>query len=409
MQDFARKEAAGVPTALSTIARTSDVHEQEADHAAERVMRMPGSPVHRGCHCGGDCPRCSAKGHDQANGPSATEPPGVVHDVVRTPGRPLDAEIRSFMEPRFGKDFSQVRVHTDANSAESAKAVDAQAYTFGRHVVFGPGRYVPATNEGRSLLAHELAHVIQQEKAPALQRKPDGDADAKARRDRQLEDMARDPADAHKAWKRLTPAERDIVTERMGRRFGEEFAKEFLDVVKKGKPQFDVDTYPYGQGPTPKQLTARGYRRGGSEQFGNAGWDIEVWVHPSGKTVRRDLSSWKFPTTGPGTKPGGDAGKSPVKKPPVVDPPIEPPVTTTSRHEEALDHLEDMKDRNTKLHALCEADPFNVADAESAEIEFNFAREAVRDFKDLDWTGVYPDFWADVAELADENLDLRAA
>ncbi len=66
------------------------------------------------------------------------------------------------MEPRFGYDFSKVRVHTDARAAESAQAVNASAYTVGRNVVFGTGQYVPETHEGRRLLGHELTHVVQQ-------------------------------------------------------------------------------------------------------------------------------------------------------------------------------------------------------------------------------------------------------
>src|SRR5207253_648342 len=69
---------------------------------------------------------------------------------------------RSFMEPRFGHDFSQVRVHTDERAAESARSVNALAYTAGQDVVFGGGQYEPGTNEGKKLLAHELTHVVQQ-------------------------------------------------------------------------------------------------------------------------------------------------------------------------------------------------------------------------------------------------------
>lgn len=70
--------------------------------------------------------------------------------------------MRTFMEPRFGRDFSRVRVHTDAKAAESAREVHARAYTVGRDVVFGAGRYEPATTDGRRLIAHELTHVLQQ-------------------------------------------------------------------------------------------------------------------------------------------------------------------------------------------------------------------------------------------------------
>jgi hypothetical protein len=85
-----------------------------------------------------------------------------VDEVLHTSGQPLDAATRSFMESRFGHDFSQVRVHTDTRAAESARAVNALAYTVGRDLVFDAGRYAPQTNPGRELLAHELTHVVQQ-------------------------------------------------------------------------------------------------------------------------------------------------------------------------------------------------------------------------------------------------------
>lgn len=96
------------------------------------------------------------------NATFASEVPPIVHDVLRSPGQPLDAQTRAFMEPRFGHDFSNVRVHTDENAAESARAVDALAYTVGHNVVFGAGQYAPNTGVGRRLLAHELTHVAQQ-------------------------------------------------------------------------------------------------------------------------------------------------------------------------------------------------------------------------------------------------------
>jgi hypothetical protein len=88
--------------------------------------------------------------------------PPIVNDVLRSPGRPLDPVVRAFMEPRLGFDFSQVRVHNDGPAAESARGVHALAYTLGPDIVFGAGRYAPDTADGRRLLTHELAHVIQQ-------------------------------------------------------------------------------------------------------------------------------------------------------------------------------------------------------------------------------------------------------
>jgi peptidoglycan/xylan/chitin deacetylase (PgdA/CDA1 family) len=100
--------------------------------------------------------------------PSAARPaeawaaPAVVQEVLRSPGAPLDPRDRAALEPRFGHDFSRVRVHADARAAGSARAVQARAYTVGQDVVFGEGQYAPGTAAGRRLLAHELAHSVQQ-------------------------------------------------------------------------------------------------------------------------------------------------------------------------------------------------------------------------------------------------------
>ena len=126
----------------------------EAHDPTRKVGRVPSvssstksNPVlQRKCACG-----CSAEtNHEQAGkgllstsrgGPAGAEPAGlppIVHEVLRTPGQQLDAGTRAFMEPRFGHDFGQVRVHTDARAARSADSVNAQAYTVGAHVVSGP-------------------------------------------------------------------------------------------------------------------------------------------------------------------------------------------------------------------------------------------------------------------------------
>jgi hypothetical protein len=91
--------------------------------------------------------------------------PASVAATLHSPGRPLDPATQGAMAERFGHDFSQVRVHTDPLAAASASATSADAYTVGRHVVFGAGRYRPGTEEGRRLLVHELTHVLQQRAA----------------------------------------------------------------------------------------------------------------------------------------------------------------------------------------------------------------------------------------------------
>jgi hypothetical protein len=96
-----------------------------------------------------------------------------VHDVLETVGQPLDAETRARFEPRFGHDFSHVRVHTDIDASRSAQALDAHAYTVGSDIVFGAEQYQPRTASGAQLLAHELAHVAQHQTgaAPAARHK----------------------------------------------------------------------------------------------------------------------------------------------------------------------------------------------------------------------------------------------
>ena len=95
---------------------------------------------------------------------SASASPGV-REALRSPGQPLEAETRAAMEPRFGHDFGKVRVHANPQAGESAQALDARAYTAGTNVVFAPGQYVPGSPSTNALLAHELAHVVQQSAA----------------------------------------------------------------------------------------------------------------------------------------------------------------------------------------------------------------------------------------------------
>ncbi|MGH3796774.1 MAG: eCIS core domain-containing protein [Pseudonocardiaceae bacterium] len=146
------------------------------------------APVLRRC-CGEACGDQREEEHSSLRRSAvvavpATAPP-VVHDVLRSPGQPLDADTRAFMEPRFGHDFSRVRVHADARATAAADAVGARAYTVGQNIAFAAGMYSPGTTHGRRLLAHELTHVVQQGNAgPGVvaSRLTVGDADAPAER-----------------------------------------------------------------------------------------------------------------------------------------------------------------------------------------------------------------------------------
>jgi Domain of unknown function (DUF4157) len=89
-----------------------------------------------------------------------------VHDVISSGGRPLDSGVRVDMEQRLGHDFGDVRVHDDGAAAASAQAVNAHAYTVGSNIVFQRDRYDPSSQEGKTTLAHELTHVVQQRSGP---------------------------------------------------------------------------------------------------------------------------------------------------------------------------------------------------------------------------------------------------
>jgi hypothetical protein len=148
--------AQGIQPTLA-INEPGDAYETEADRASERVMRM--AEPHR-----------ESAAAPAVDGPRPMAPP-LVHEALRSPGRPLDPATRAFMEPRFGHDFSRVRVHTDSRAAESAQAIGARAYTAGASIVFGAGQYAPHTEAGQRLLAHELTHVVQGGRGAGVRRK----------------------------------------------------------------------------------------------------------------------------------------------------------------------------------------------------------------------------------------------
>ena len=175
--DFGRLSTLPLPaTVIQTklaINTPGDEYEQEADQVSEKVMRMSEARLQRKCACEGTCADCqkeqSGEEHQRlqlkpvgTSGAGQTQAPPMVHDVLRSPGQPLDAATRAFMEPRFGHDFSQVRVHSGAAAEQSARDVNAHAYTAGHNIVFAAGRFAPQTHDGRRLIAHELAHVVQQ-------------------------------------------------------------------------------------------------------------------------------------------------------------------------------------------------------------------------------------------------------
>lgn len=134
----------------------------------KRVCGGALGPAGRFDACSKDGPPTTARravAHPPSLSPHPSEAPPIVHEVLRSPGQQLDAASRAFFEPRFGHNFGHVRVHADPKAAASARAVNALAYTVGQDVVFGEGRFAPNSAAGRRLLAHELAHTVQQRSA----------------------------------------------------------------------------------------------------------------------------------------------------------------------------------------------------------------------------------------------------
>ena len=150
----------------------NDPLEHEADRVAEQVLRgAEGGPSVSGAppQISRKCAACEEEEAQTVRTKRAAasdldghEASAIVYDALRSPGHALDASTRAFFEPRFGRDFSAVRIHADGQAASAARTLRARAYTLGADLVFGAGQYAPSTTEGQRLLAHELVHVVQQ-------------------------------------------------------------------------------------------------------------------------------------------------------------------------------------------------------------------------------------------------------
>ena len=179
-----RMLGSGVLQAKLTVSRPDDIHEQEADRVAEEVMRMPGQAADVRIPAGADNTgqvRTKSLGTTslmpaRAEGADAVEVSPSVAGGIRSAagsGGSLPDSERSFFEPRFGVSFNEVRIHTGAEAADLARSVNAHAFTVGRDVFFGEGRYRPQTEDGKRLIAHELTHTLQQKAGDfSVQRMP---------------------------------------------------------------------------------------------------------------------------------------------------------------------------------------------------------------------------------------------
>jgi hypothetical protein len=150
------------PQTKLTVNRPGDRYEQEAARIVDRVMRMKDLSEPSGLRSGSEglqrmCAECEEE--EQLQISTGTE---ARIRSLDDQGRPLPTGVRSYFEPRFGHDFSRVRVHANRGATMLAGRLNARAFTVGRHILFGNGQYAPNSRSGRHLLAHELTHVVQQ-------------------------------------------------------------------------------------------------------------------------------------------------------------------------------------------------------------------------------------------------------
>ncbi|WP_299908924.1 DUF4157 domain-containing protein [uncultured Paracoccus sp.] len=155
-------KAAGVQPRLA-VGPVDDPFEREADAMAEAVVAGRPAPALNHGVVPALQPKAVATPHQSA-APAAA-------GAVAQGGRPLSGAERAYFEPRFGRDFSHVRLHDDARAGQAARAIGARAYTLRNHIAFGAGQFAPGTREGQRLMAHELTHTLQQSGA-TLRRLP---------------------------------------------------------------------------------------------------------------------------------------------------------------------------------------------------------------------------------------------
>jgi len=152
-----------------SVGAADDPLEKEADDMADKVMRMPNpepisfstskNVINRKCS---ECEKEEELQRKESNGAPVSTAPSIVQKVLSSAGSSLDTSTRSFMEPRFNYDFSNVKIHDNNIAAKSADSINALAYTSGNNVVFNSGQYNTTSDSGKRLLAHELTHVVQQ-------------------------------------------------------------------------------------------------------------------------------------------------------------------------------------------------------------------------------------------------------
>ena len=166
-QTYGNRHVQRVIQAKLKIGQPNDKYEKEADRVAHEVMRMPEPQVQR--------PLAKAENEVSETKEAPSQSSETITDLqsginaIRASGRPLPKSIRAFFEPRFGRDLSRVRLHSNPEAAKMARALNARAFTVGRDIIFGSGQFAPGTTSGQMLLAHELTHVVHQSDEISIQ------------------------------------------------------------------------------------------------------------------------------------------------------------------------------------------------------------------------------------------------
>jgi len=172
---FTKKNSVKLYPNLQTklkLSQPGDIYEEEADRIAGHVMQTPNSKNQKYANSS------KRENEEEINLHRKTKSEGnfetsdeIANEINRLKGSgsPLDAPTRSFMESKFGFDFGNIRIHTGPRAERSAQSVNARAYTIGSNIIFNKGEYAPNTASGQLLLAHELAHTIQQQAVPKIQ------------------------------------------------------------------------------------------------------------------------------------------------------------------------------------------------------------------------------------------------
>jgi hypothetical protein len=388
------------------IGKQGSVWEQEADQISEQVMSS-GEPSQSG-----DV-RPNTRAHEPVQNlltkralPSDAEriEAPIVGEVLGSPGSPLDLSTRAFMERRFGQDFGHVRVHSDTRAAASADSIDALAYTVAPDIVFGAGQYAPHTTEGAALLAHELVHVVQGNSSDTVYRRPTKKKSKATRRDAWLKELAARPHDAHKEWKRLTGLEKVAVTVEMTKRYGDEFAKSFMQFTKRPIKSSSIHYGPNFPEHTPQWFEARGYRLWERSSVN------EFWVHPSGNSIMqiRDQKP-PAPTNEPSTEDAPVPDAEEEESEDGASAPVEE-ADLTEGQRKAMALLQQMEHMNADFKGMLDAQPPKTSEFIDKESQFRALRrefhELVLDDESLSDPG-FAVYLTDRRTAVDEFLKLR--